>query len=272
MAISFFSFRPLVVEITKAQIMTVQSITTLQDGDWVLVRQRENTYLDDSRNYTKLTFGDDKYEFVTDKKSPYLVKKRGTIIVPEYVQEDSTVTFWFNLYENYIKSRIGVKGSSLWVLSMPLLAKSENRLIAGKRALHLAWQGGMAPYWVRVYHGETEKPCLSKSGIPSRRIQFEERILSAGHYRVIVSDDKGRIVEETFQVVEGDHIPSLPKQNAQDMNASTMPKWIKKTLHAAWLAQQVGGAWKFEAYQQVAEMSENNQLTLLIKEGLEAGK
>jgi hypothetical protein len=119
---------------------------------------------------------------------------------------------------------------------MPLLAKSENRLIAGKRALHLAWQGGMAPYWVRVYHGETEKPCLSKSGISSRRIQFEERILSAGHYRVIVSDDKGRIVEETFQVVEGSY-PSLPKQNAQDMNASTMPKWIKKTLYAAWLAQ-----------------------------------
>ncbi len=110
MAISFFSFRPLVVEITKAQIMTVQSITTLQDGDWVLVRQRENTYLDDSRNYTKLTFGDDKYEFVTDKKSPYLVKKRGTIIVPEYVQKDSTVLFWFNLYENHIKNRTVVKG------------------------------------------------------------------------------------------------------------------------------------------------------------------
>jgi hypothetical protein len=71
---------------------------------------------------------DDKYDFVTDKKSPYLVKKRGTIIVPEYVQEDSTVTFWFNFYENDIKNRIGVKGSSLWVLSMPLLIKNNPNL------------------------------------------------------------------------------------------------------------------------------------------------
>jgi hypothetical protein len=67
----------------EEKITSVTPLTTLQDGDWVLVRKRESTYLDDSRNYTKLTFGDDKYEFVTYKNSPYLVKKRGKRVALE---------------------------------------------------------------------------------------------------------------------------------------------------------------------------------------------
>jgi hypothetical protein len=253
------------------KITTVAPLMTLQDGDWLCVRKLESTYLRNSKNFVTLTFGGNQSETITYNESPYLVKKRDTapMIVENVANEMNS--WWHSLYKHYIEA-VGVfTKSPQWFLSMPLLTKYDNnKLIAGERTLYLGWQGGIAPYWVRVYQGEFEEskePLLKQTGISSKRVQFKKQMFNAGFYTVAVSDKREKPVYGKFQVVKGAY-PSLP--NAQEMKASTMPEWVKQTLRAAWLAQK--GAWKLEAYQQVAGMPETNQPALLVREGLEAGK
>ena len=53
------------------------------------------------------------------------------------------------------------------------------------------------------------------------------------------------------------------------MKASTLSEQTKKTLFAAWLAQQKEGAWKFETYQRIAKIAKEYQPALLVMKALE---
>jgi hypothetical protein len=238
----------------------------LQDGDWLCVRQPKNNLLKEKQNYVKLSFGGSQLETVTYDNSPYLVKKRDTApSIPENVIAE-TETWFSSLFKHYLESVITIVRKDEASLSMPLLTKHPAKMVAGEDMLHLAWQGGSAPYWVQVFRGNAKKAFLVEM-TNSKRVQFEKRQLKAGHYRVVVNDADGQTIEGKFQVVES--LPLALKQVEQEMEASTMSERTKKTLFAAWLAQQEKGAWKFETYQRIAKIAKAYQPALLVRKALE---
>jgi hypothetical protein len=236
----------------------------LQDGDWLCVRQPNNVLLKEKQNDVKLSFGGSQLETVTYDNSPYLVKKRDTASsIPENVIAE-TETWFSSLFKHYLESVITLIRKDEASFSMPLLTKHQAKIVAGERMLHLAWQGGNAPYWMQVFQG---KAAFLVEMTNSKRVQFEKRQLKAGHYRVVVNDANGQTIEGQFQVVES--LPLTLKQVEQEMKASTMSERTKKTLFAAWLAQQEKGAWKFETYQRIAKIAKEYQPALLVRKALE---
>jgi len=238
----------------------------LQDGDWLCVCQANNDFLKEKQNYVKLSFGGSQTETVTYDNSPYLVKKRDTApSIPENVIAE-TETWFSSLFKHYLESVAAVvRKEEASSLSMPLLTKHQAKMVAGKRRLHLAWQGGSAPYWVQVYQG---KAAFLVKRSYAKRVQFDKRQLKAGHYRVVVHDADGQKIEGQFQVV--DSLPLRLKQVEQEMKASTLSEQPQKTLFAAWLAQQ--GAWQFETYQRIAKIAKVYQPALLVRKELEKGE
>jgi hypothetical protein len=237
----------------------------LQDGDWLCVCQANNDFLKEKQNYVKLSFGGSQTETVTYDNSPYLVKKRDTApSIPENVIAE-TETWFSSLFKHYLKSVIAIVRTDEASLSIPLLTKHPAKMVAGKRRLHLAWQGGNAPYRVQVYQGNAT--FLVKRSY-AKRVQFEKRQLKAGHYRVVVHDADGQKIEGQFQVV--DSLPLRLKQVEQEIKASTLSEQTQKTLFAAWLAQQ--GAWQFETYQRIAKIAKAYQPALLVRKELEKGE
>jgi len=250
------------------QKLDVIPMMVLQDGDWLCVRQPKNGLLKDAQNYVMLTFGSNQSAKVTFANSPYLVKKRGTTISLSKNVIADTKQSWAEMFTNYLKAvQISIRKAEPVALSIPLLKKyGEQQLLSGKRALRLAWRGGNAPYWVQVFPGETSKALLAtNTGIYSKQVQFEKRMLNAGDYRVVVNDANGQTIEGKFQVIE--NLPLPLKQVKQEMQTSKISEPAKWTLFAAWLAQQ--SAFRFEAYQQTMEIAKEYQPALLLKNGLE---
>jgi hypothetical protein len=123
----------------------------LQDGDWLCVRQPNNDLLKEKQNYVELSFGGSQSETVTYDNSPYLVKKRDTApSIPENVIAE-TKTWFSSLFKYYLESVITIVRKDEASFSMPLLIKHQAKMVAGEGMLHLAWQGGNAPYWVQVF-------------------------------------------------------------------------------------------------------------------------
>jgi hypothetical protein len=246
--------------------LNVIPMMVLQEGDWLCVRQPKNDVLKDEQNYVMLTFGNNQFDKVTFANSPYFVKKRGTTVsIPKNVIAD-TKNSWTEMFTHFLENvEVITRGDEQVALSIPLLTKyGEQQLIAGERALHLAWQGGNAPYWVQVFQGKAKKAFLMEMSY-SKRVQFKKRLLNTGDYRVVVNDKDGQPIEGKFQVVES--LPLPLKQVEQEMKASTMSESAKWTLFAAWLAQQ--DAFRFEAYQQTMGIAKEYQPALLIKNDLE---
>ncbi|MDM8559087.1 hypothetical protein [Candidatus Parabeggiatoa sp. HSG14] len=240
----------------------------LQDGDTLWITQSQNQFLKEKQNYVTLTFGGGYSETVTYKKSPYLVKKRDTApSIPENVIAE-TESWFSSLFKHYIESVAAiVRKDEVFPLSLPLLTKHSAKMVVGEHKLHLAWQGGNSPYSVQVFQGKAKKAFLMEEMSYSKRAQFKKQTLNAGHYRVVVDDAYGQTIEGKFQVVES--LPLTLKQVEQEMKASTMSEPAKKTLFAAWLAQQEQGAWKFETYQRIAGIAKEYQPALLVRKELE---
>jgi len=235
----------------------------LQEGDKLWITEPKNNAFQEKRNYVKLSFGGSQSETVTYEHSPYLVKKRDTALsIPENVIAE-TETWFSSLFKHYLESVVVIVRKDAASLSIPLLSKHQAKMVAGERMLHLAWQGRNAPYSVQVYQANTQKPFFEKMS-DSKQVQFEKRKLNVGCYRVVVSDANRQTIEGHFQVVES--LPSTSKQVEQEIKASSLSEFAKRTLFAAWLIQQEQGAWQFEAYQQIAGIAKEYQPALLVRE------
>jgi len=236
---------------------------SLQDGDWICVREPKNKILKNKENYVILSFGaghaDKK---ITYENSPYLVKQQGSGFSLSGNLWDSSMVWFKTFYEHYLEEvTTGVRSKSDF--SMPLLSKSTAQLVAGNRTLHLAWQGGTAPYDIQVFQVGDNEFLLEKSMLKSRRVAFEAWQGNIGNYRVVVQDSTGNFIEGKFSVVPD----SLPV--TQEIGDSGLSEQAQLVFFAAWLMNQENGAWRFEAYQQIAELAKTYQPALLIMNELE---
>jgi hypothetical protein len=244
--------------------LSVFPLMVLRSGDELSVLKPEDTLLKkNQQTYIRLTFGGNQSEKVIYKKLPYLVKKRDT--TPSIVENIAinTKTWFRSLYEHFYNTVETHTKGGIEVFLIPLLTEHEIQLlVAGKRVLHFAWQGGVGPYQVGVYQENLDK-IVSHKKSDSKQVSFEGSWLP-GYYQVIIhyhDEDSKKTIHGQFQVVTRSH----PKLSGQDA--------LNTTLQAAWLAQQENGVWRLEAYQQVFDFAEEKyQPALVLKKGLEAGK
>ncbi len=152
-------------------------------------------------------------------------------------------------------------------LIMPLLenVKGPARLVAGKRPLHLQWYGGESPYGVVVY--QRRNRLLNESNLLVQALDTKKIITFKARksYRVMLFGAKGQFMGG-FRVVDPKRMPSYPEV-LQDAN---LPDDLRLTLQVTWLVMQEKGRWIFEAYQQVAPLT-NYRPAQLLKEALARG-
>jgi hypothetical protein len=133
-------------------------------------------------------------------------------------------------------------------------------LAAGKRPLYLQWYGGESPYGVLITQGR--KDLLTKTSTTST-IETEAINFKAGRsYRVMVFDTTGQSFTRGFLVVNPPEIFNVP-----ELEEAPLSDNVRKTLLAIWLAASKNGGWIFEAYQQVAPLTDYSP-ALLLKEAL----
>ena len=138
-------------------------------------------------------------------------------------------------------------------LAMQLLALKRNaKLIEGKRVLYLAWYGGKPPYQVQISY---EDNILGKQNIKSRKVRLKKLFFKKGQsYAVVVSDAQKNKVKGKFTVVGKDYIPEL--QSIQQAIQRTESEIKQAILLATWFVGKKE-EWVFEAYQQVAGITED---------------
>lgn len=160
----------------------------------------------------------------------------------------------------------GAGGNAL--LSLPLLSEWAGHLVAGTRPLALAWQGGQAPYRVRVRQADAVVPVLAMDLVPESRVRTAPIVLQPGTYVVEIQDSKGSQIGGRVEVLPDSQAPTEPEELAQTRLSDPM----HDTLVAMWLASLDDGAWAFEAYQRVAPVAGSYYPASLLREALEQGE
>jgi hypothetical protein len=228
--------------------VSVAFLTLLNVGDEITVTDEQHS-ID-----LILRFGTQPVK-VTHENSPYQVENTNQV----YPEKDMLWTWTKQHISKWHKLTLP-KDSDLESngLVMPLLAnvRGPATLVAGKRALHLQWYGGIPPYKVQIK--QRRKLLLTQiSYTPA--IETEQMLFKAGKsYRVVVTDAKNETFIGGFRAMV--NVPSHPKalQNAN------LPENIRHTLQATWLVGEEGN-WIFEAYQQASKLTEYLPAQLLKK-------
>ena len=150
------------------------------------------------------------------------------------------------------KARIA--GSRGGEFSVPVLLASQANLAAGKRRLYLAWQGGMAPYAVKLTRFEPYGVVLDWTRSDAHSIVLPELDLTPGRYSLVVSntvkeaDKPDRLQFDNLYVLAPGELPAMPRE----ISAATLPPMDKQLLYAFYLDELKDGRWAFEAQQRVA--------------------
>lgn len=137
-------------------------------------------------------------------------------------------------------------------LSVPALGNYDAMLAAGERSLYVTWEGGVAPYTVKLapYGGGTA--VAEQSNIVARAVRLPKVRLEPGRYMLEVrGGDKYGIEDDAITVVDRTRLPEPPKA-LMDAN---LPKADHELLYAYYLEGWGNGEWTLEALQRAAGIS-----------------
>ncbi|RKZ79197.1 MAG: hypothetical protein DRR19_25310 [Candidatus Parabeggiatoa sp. nov. 1] len=234
------------------ETVPVALFTVVQVGDEISVKEKQPAIELSLRGGTQSVK-------VTDENSPFLIKPDSQVPASlDKLWAWTTLRFgeWRKLVSEVPDASEQNQCASLF---MPLLDNVTGyaRLVAGKRPLHLQWYGGEAPYGVLMKQGR--KYLLTKTS-PTPTIETEALSFKAGKsYRVMVFDSTGQSFKRGFLVINSSRV-SVP-----ELEEAPLPNNVRKTLLAIWLAVQGNGNLNFEAYQQVAPLTDYKPAGLLKK-------
>jgi len=243
----------------------------LQVGDKITVRKPTHDFehLPNKDNFITLALDDGRLKTLTyadTQEKPYSVP---TTVVDSPNLVDGIMNSFsisFNrLWKNHIQAiQLYTQDGNdkIIPLSMRLFKGNNAKLLAGNRALHLAWYDGKPPYQVRI-SSMADQTVIWNQKTQTTEIHFEKQQIAVGRYQVVVTDSQGAKVTGEFTAVT-EALPLSP-----EIEQSRLPELSKKTLQAAWLAKE--GGWHFEAYQQVTKIT-GYYPAQLVKLGLERGK
>jgi len=236
------------------EIVSVNLFTVLQVGDKIVVNKQHKTIILGLRGGTQ-------FVQVTSENSPFKVSDK-------YQVPDELETLWIwtrqYLHEWQKLTQLVVKLSENQpiISTMPkkpilplLLNKEESAaLVAGQRSLYLQWYGGKPPYQVHIQ--QRRHIMFSKTSVLPT-IQMDSLTFDANKsYSVKIVDVNGFVGRGGFKIA--DEMPFEPKTSEVNW-----PDNFRRTLQATWLAKQENGKWMFEAYQQIAHLTDYQPAQLL---------
>jgi hypothetical protein len=147
--------------------------------------------------------------------------------------------------------------------SLPLLRGDQGRIVAGTRALSVAWRNGTAPYRVRLYREGRAQPLAEQATVTVHRLRLYSLSFTPDAYRLEVTDARGNTAAARFEAVPKTSLPTLPPDDAAALADQSQPAGFRAACYAAWLVQQ-DAAWKFEGYQGIAEHVGDSDLARLL--------
>lgn len=159
------------------------------------------------------------------------------------------LTNWFselNLIDSQtvdLSSRGEGKASNL-PLMLPLLVDN-TLLVAGKRSLSFRWQGGQAPYGITLTQEDGNKTVLARDNLGQSNVNDITLNLSAGEYRLQLSDAQQASVSGTITVVSADD----RNPQVRTLLETDLPDALRDTLIASLIVSQEKQAWYLEADQ-----------------------
>jgi hypothetical protein len=192
-------------------------------------------------------------ELVIDQaRSPYLVPDGGELAGP-WANLLKWAAALFDGHEGghgATTVKIKSRGDASLPPTSGLLFIERVKLVAGRRALALAWSNGEPPFSIGLTRlGAAPRPVLEATDIADSVWVSPALELAPGTYLLEILDHQQRDLTTEIEVVEPAAAPRLdPGSVPADVPAQTLD-----LLAAAWLAgQDDGWVWRLEAYQALA--------------------
>jgi hypothetical protein len=133
--------------------------------------------------------------------------------------------------------------------TVPTLVVPQSYLVAGHQTLVVAWQGGVAPFDVRLSSADDGREVAMMHRINDCAARFPSPGLKPGRYRLSVTDALGvQDEQDDLRVVLAG--PPLPTE----LSTADLSGEGRILYGANWLVHVDQGRWAFEALQQVASL------------------
>ena len=152
------------------------------------------------------------------------------------------------------KARVAALTREFAPLNLPVLVASQSNIVAGRRALYVAWTGGVGPFSVQVLNGSDGREVVSQTNIGSHSVVLPAAEIEPGQYTLWVRNRAEYRVEgireDRLVVLREGALPTMPEV----LKSSGLPDEARTLFYADYLAAQVDGRWTLEALQLVASL------------------
>lgn len=210
----------------------LEKLMVLDSGDVLIIRSEAGTItlVDQANTRHILTAGDPPFVVPDSEPLPGLLSN-----IREWVRS------WWNTRGNQTtRTTAAVSKGDL----DPVITGTVNResmLLAGTRRLYVAWNGGIAPFELRLVSASGQV-LVELFDIHQSSIRMPEVSLQPGVYSLQISAGGARN-ELTLSAVPEEHLPDT----AREILAVDIPEDIRRSYLALFLSTE--DAWRFEALQ-----------------------
>lgn len=248
---------------------------TLRTGDCVVVRQPTNSQAGDNAN--RMTLMIDGTEVRVDGDHPkYCVvpaaataNAAGVAIARMFESIGSLFARSQNDYYTEHTAAAQTRGGAQEPVLIYLLQAPHVKIASGTRTLAVAWIDGKAPFDAKVFADGAAALLASQTALQSRNARLSANF-APGKYRLQVTDANGAHVTAPFEAVAASTLPAPSARDAAALANTSQPLALRRTLYAAWLANQ-GADWRFEAYQHVVDFAATSDLARALSFELAGG-
>ncbi len=133
-----------------------------------------------------------------------------------------------------------------------VLDDDRQRLAPGTRALAIGWSAGTPPYAVVLSRGGTAEG-LARAETATPRVRLPAVDLPPGTYQIAVTDTAALTTIHRFIVVPAREVPRAAPDVAIVLDDAELSPDVRAAFDAARLMAHPSDAWRFEAYQRVAD-------------------
>jgi len=148
-------------------------------------------------------------------------------------------------------------------LAVPIVGEGA-RVVAGRRALQLAWRGGCKPFRVELV-AEGGPAVATLEVVDDRRVRLSPIDLPVGRYSLAITDATGLRYEAPIEAVSS--APDLPDEVARAEGS------VGDVARGAWLAGRTDANWRLAAYEALRpSIDAGDALALAVGESLLTGR
>jgi hypothetical protein len=173
------------------------------------------------------------------------------------------------LTTQYVHSSVPVSTSSRGKdgpLTIALVEDGVSRISPNRADLFIAWDGGTAPYVVRIRGKMNGDIARQEAGDSTRaRVTLPAGGIRTGTIQIVVQDSKGATTRKAFDVVSPSALPTTPTE----LTMGDLPSELHAVLVADSLLQTNRRTWKLEAYQLIAPFADEYEPARLLRDCLE---